>query len=168
MLSGFRFNENKCTYFGQATTQRWPSAIPSLKHLLGITFEGSLIAPQSPPSAFPLLSSVWAALRSASLNMGERMGSPPVVEDQARLLEDALIMVRQQTHQMRKCLETPGKLMDALKCRYAKGNYPITFVFFCPLIASAIRAAPPWYLSFEQAAWVPSSTMSFTCLSSTP
>lgn len=52
-----------------------------------------------------------------SQNMGERMGSPPAIEDQARLLEDALIMVRQQTHQMRKCLETPGKLMDALKCR---------------------------------------------------
>lgn len=49
--------------------------------------------------------------------MGERMGSPPAIEDQARLLEDALVMVRQQTHQMRKCLETPGKLMDALKCR---------------------------------------------------
>ncbi|KAK7752876.1 retromer complex subunit Vps35 [Diatrype stigma] len=40
--------------------------------------------------------------------------SPP--EDQARLLEDALIAVRQQTALMRKCLDTPGKLMDALKC----------------------------------------------------
>ncbi|KZF19767.1 vacuolar protein sorting-associated protein 35 [Xylona heveae TC161] len=39
-----------------------------------------------------------------------------VVEDQARLLEEALGVVRQQTHLMRKCLETPGKLMDALKC----------------------------------------------------
>ncbi|TVY88338.1 Vacuolar protein sorting-associated protein [Lachnellula willkommii] len=44
------------------------------------------------------------------------MSSPPAVEDQARLLEDALVVVRQQTHLMRKCLETPGKLMDALKC----------------------------------------------------
>lgn len=44
------------------------------------------------------------------------MGSPPAIEDQARLLEDALVLVRQQTHLMRKCLETPGKLMDALKC----------------------------------------------------
>ncbi|EPE25077.1 hypothetical protein GLAREA_11658 [Glarea lozoyensis ATCC 20868] len=44
------------------------------------------------------------------------MASPPVVEDQARLLEDALAVVRHQTHTMRKCLETPGKLMDALKC----------------------------------------------------
>lgn len=46
------------------------------------------------------------------------MATPPAVEDQARLLEDALTVVRQQTHLMRKCLETPGKLMDALKCRY--------------------------------------------------
>ncbi|PPJ51447.1 hypothetical protein CBER1_09163 [Cercospora berteroae] len=44
------------------------------------------------------------------------MSSPPPVEDQARLLEDALQVVRQQTVQMRRCLETPGKLMDALKC----------------------------------------------------
>lgn len=44
---------------------------------------------------------------------------PPPVEDQARLLEDALAVVRQQTVMMRRCLETPGKLMDALKCRYA-------------------------------------------------
>jgi vacuolar protein sorting-associated protein 35 len=45
---------------------------------------------------------------------------PPPVEDQARLLEDALTVVRQQSVLMRRCLETPGKLMDALKCRYAK------------------------------------------------
>lgn len=42
---------------------------------------------------------------------------PPPVEDQARLLEDALSVVRQQSVLMRRCLETPGKLMDALKCR---------------------------------------------------
>lgn len=42
--------------------------------------------------------------------------TPPPVEDQARLLEDALAVVRQQTVMMRRCLETPGKLMDALKC----------------------------------------------------
>lgn len=40
------------------------------------------------------------------------------VEDQTRLLDDARNVVAQQAHQMRKCLETPGKLMDALKCRY--------------------------------------------------
>ncbi|EMC92735.1 hypothetical protein BAUCODRAFT_77309 [Baudoinia panamericana UAMH 10762] len=42
--------------------------------------------------------------------------APPPVEDQARLLEDALTVVRQQAIMMRRCLETPGKLMDALKC----------------------------------------------------
>ncbi|KAF7714593.1 Vacuolar protein sorting-associated protein 35 [Penicillium ucsense] len=41
---------------------------------------------------------------------------PPVAEDQSRLLEEALGVVRQQSAMMRKCLETPGKLMDALKC----------------------------------------------------
>lgn len=51
------------------------------------------------------------------------MASPPqVVEDQARLLEDALNVVRQQTQLMRRCLESPGKLMDALKCRYVNGD----------------------------------------------
>lgn len=44
------------------------------------------------------------------------------VEDQARLLEDALTVVRQQSVLMRRCLETPGKLMDALKCRYVRGD----------------------------------------------
>ena len=38
------------------------------------------------------------------------------VVDQQRLLEDALGVVRQQTVMMRRNLETPGKLMDALKC----------------------------------------------------
>ncbi|KAI5294040.1 Vacuolar protein sorting-associated protein 35 [Ascosphaera acerosa] len=46
------------------------------------------------------------------------MALPPsnAMEDQARLLEDALGVVRQQSVMMRRCLETPGKLMDALKC----------------------------------------------------
>ncbi|MCJ1438473.1 Vacuolar protein sorting-associated protein 35 [Xylographa pallens] len=44
------------------------------------------------------------------------MASPPAIEDQGRLLEDALGQVRQQTQMMRRLLETPGKLMDALKC----------------------------------------------------
>ncbi|KAK5081068.1 retromer complex subunit Vps35 [Exophiala xenobiotica] len=44
------------------------------------------------------------------------MASPPSAEDQGRLLEEALGVVRQQASQMRRCLETPGKLMDALKC----------------------------------------------------
>lgn len=42
--------------------------------------------------------------------------APHVPEDQSRLLEEALEVVRQQSHMMRRCLETPGKLMDALKC----------------------------------------------------
>lgn len=41
---------------------------------------------------------------------------PSIAEDQGRLLEEALGVVRQQSQQMRRCLETPGKLMDALKC----------------------------------------------------
>lgn len=44
-------------------------------------------------------------------------GAPPI-EDQSRLLEDALGVVRQQSAQMRRNLETPGKLMDALKCGF--------------------------------------------------
>lgn len=44
------------------------------------------------------------------------MSSPPVIEDQAVLLENALGAVRMHANAMRKCLETPGKLMDALKC----------------------------------------------------
>jgi len=46
------------------------------------------------------------------------MSAPAPPEDQSRLLEDALIAVRQQTVLMRKCLDQPGKLMDALKCWY--------------------------------------------------
>ncbi|KAI2378655.1 retromer complex subunit Vps35, partial [Ophidiomyces ophidiicola] len=41
---------------------------------------------------------------------------PHAAEDQGHLLEDALGVVRQQSLMMRRCLETPGKLMDALKC----------------------------------------------------
>ena len=44
--------------------------------------------------------------------------SPTATEDQGRLLEEALGVVRQQAQLMRKNLETPGKLMDALKCGY--------------------------------------------------
>ena len=50
------------------------------------------------------------------------MALPTPVEDQARLLEDALAVVRQQSTLMRRCLETPGKLMDALKCRYSRSS----------------------------------------------
>lgn len=46
------------------------------------------------------------------------MATPALPEDQARLLSDALEAVRHQTGLMRKCLDMPGKLMDALKCWY--------------------------------------------------
>ena len=65
------------------------------------------------------------------------MASPPVIEDQGRLLEDALIQVRQQTHLMRKCLETPGKLMDALKCRYSFRN---SFKAICAAISDTFSS----------------------------
>lgn len=52
----------------------------------------------------------------------DEMATPAPPEDQARLLEDALVAVRQQTSLMRKCLDTPGKLMDALKCWYVKNH----------------------------------------------
>ena len=74
--------------------------------------------------------------------MSDRMGSPPTMEDQARLLDDALLVVRQQAHMMRKCLETPGKLMDALKCRSAEnssGVYPVS----APKHADLVDAAVP-------------------------
>lgn len=44
------------------------------------------------------------------------MATPAPPEDQVRLLSDALEAVRHQTGLMRKCLDMPGKLMDALKC----------------------------------------------------
>ena len=75
--------------------------------------------------------------------MSDRMGSPPTMEDQARLLDDALLVVRQQAHMMRKCLETPGKLMDALKCRSAP---PVLHGFATRIMHRADRndiAVPP-------------------------
>jgi vacuolar protein sorting-associated protein 35 len=44
------------------------------------------------------------------------MAAPQAIEDQGILLENALGSVRMHTAQMRRCLNTPGKLMDALKC----------------------------------------------------
>jgi hypothetical protein len=64
-----------------------------------------------------LLYQLLTAIRSYPAKDEFRMSATPALpEDQARLLEDALIAVRQQTSLMRKCLDTPGKLMDALKC----------------------------------------------------
>lgn len=48
--------------------------------------------------------------------------TPAPLEEQGRLLEEALGVVRQQSHMMRKFLETPGKLMDALKCAYVPAD----------------------------------------------
>lgn len=78
------------------------------------------------------------------------MTSPPAVEDQARLLEDAMGMVRQQTHLMRKCLETPGKLMDALKCRYFSSINISTWSCAADLKINA--PAPHLFLSLEPVA----------------
>lgn len=52
------------------------------------------------------------------------MATPALPEDQARLLSDALEAVRHQTGLMRKCLDMPGKLMDALKCWYVFCHAP--------------------------------------------
>ena len=51
-----------------------------------------------------------------------KMASPVQTEDQGRLLEDALTVVREQTRMMRRCLDTSGKLMDALKCWWVLQN----------------------------------------------
>lgn len=50
------------------------------------------------------------------------MATPAPPEDQVRLLGDALDAVRHQTGLMRKCLDMPGKLMDALKCWYVMSS----------------------------------------------
>jgi hypothetical protein len=70
------------------------------------------IIPRPETTRAPLRYKVHPTPPTATANMA----SPPAIEDQARLLEDALGVVRQQANLMRKCLETPGKLMDALKC----------------------------------------------------
>lgn len=68
------------------------------------------------------------------------MATPALPEDQVRLLGDALEAVRHQTGLMRKCLDMPGKLMDALKCWYVM-----------PLVSShtVSRTGPPPTIAFE-------------------
>lgn len=82
------------------------------------------------------------------------MTSPPALEDQARLLEDAMGMVRQQTHLMRKSLETPGKLMDALKCRYCLNTSRSLKKRYtnCAADPKINAPAPPLFPSLEPAA----------------
>ena len=58
-------------------------------------------------------SSILRKNRTDSLTSGLPL---PAMEDQTMLLENALGSVRVHTNAMRRCLETPGKLMDALKC----------------------------------------------------
>jgi hypothetical protein len=69
------------------------------------------------------------------------MATPAPPEDQARLLEDALIAVRQQTVMMRKCLDTPGKLMDALKCWCVQFPFPASPVRACRDVNSLARTS---------------------------
>ena len=86
---------------------------------------------------------------------------PPPVEDQARLLEDALAVVRQQTILMRRCLESPGKLMDALKCACVCYTHRVLDMKLNGIDPpSSPNCAPP--------PSAPSSTTSSTCPSSTP
>lgn len=72
-------------------TIRVPSLSSATRHPL-------LLSPESTPPEAPL-------------------ETPTNTMEEAVLLHDALIVVRQQSALMKKCLETPGKLMDALKCR---------------------------------------------------
>jgi len=81
---------------------------------IGRQAKAGLLPPHDVPIRSPLHIHIRTRTRTRTMAT-----SPPPVEDQARLLEDALAVVRQQTMLMRRCLETPGKLMDALKCRYA-------------------------------------------------
>ena len=67
--------------------------------------------------------------------------TPAPPEDQARLLEDALIAVRQQTVLMRKCLDSPSKLMDALKCWYATHLPYMQYTASCGRLLIPIRAS---------------------------
>lgn len=78
----------------------------------GIGPDQSTSQPLGRSKAQPLSREDEAALHRAQLGIM----AMPASEEQARLLEDALSVVRQQTLMMRRCLETPGKLMDALKC----------------------------------------------------
>ncbi|ANB13887.1 Vps35p [Sugiyamaella lignohabitans] len=47
--------------------------------------------------------------------MSSNPPAPLSPEEQARHLEESLQFIRQQEHQMRKCLETKGKLLDAIR-----------------------------------------------------
>jgi len=65
--------------------------------------------------------------------------SPPTQEDQGRLLEEALGVVRQQVVQMRKCLETPGNSWTLLNAGWLISLVPHTriLIIVLPVILSA-------------------------------
>lgn len=69
------------------------------------------------------------------------MATPAPPEDQVRLLSDALEAVRHQTGLMRKCLDMPGKLMDALKCWCV--------LLFCASSPFQVTAASHWSMRLE-------------------
>jgi hypothetical protein len=74
------------------------------------------------PSTTPQTKIIYPKDNEKENNAADMSTTPAPPEDQARLLEDALIAVRQQTVLMRKCLDTPGKLMDALKCWWVQST----------------------------------------------
>ena len=87
------------------------------------------------------------------------------MEDQQILLQDALTIVRQQTALMRKCLETPGKLMDALKCRCVQLKGKNFHRRRKGETDGRVGVALRWCRNFEQARWDPNNITSFTWLS---
>ncbi len=94
----------------RARCARRPSPVAAV-NVVYLDAQSSAIPP--PPTRRP---SYPAAAEPSPTPTSSTMTTPALPEDQARLLEDALVAVRQQTSLMRKCLDTPGKLMDALKC----------------------------------------------------
>ncbi|KAL4723902.1 retromer complex subunit Vps35 [Fusarium chlamydosporum] len=97
---------------------RWKSMTSYLEIVQVVTFLFCL--PRIVIATVPVLRLEFGLFRPApsypAAKVPDEMATPAPPEDQARLLEDALVAVRQQTSLMRKCLDTPGKLMDALKC----------------------------------------------------
>lgn len=100
-----------CLYFilSLLSSGIWNGRSPNYRRQSAVVIE-ALLFPLFLPFGIPPQTQLQLSTRTT-------MASPvPVSEDQTRLLEEALGVVRQQSQMMRKCLETPGKLMDALKC----------------------------------------------------
>ncbi|KAF4344141.1 vacuolar sorting VPS35 [Fusarium beomiforme] len=105
----------------------WARELESLKTIKDVVIVADIHHLPHPESNMMLVLAAFSSSIDTSLvdflrdDLGiparsDKMATPAPPEDQARLLEDALVAVRQQTSLMRKCLDTPGKLMDALKC----------------------------------------------------